>query len=459
MMIASSDLNTQTLEGSSVENSCLDKKSVSKEQSTNDVESLRRQLAELENSTSDIEHEDSIDWRQVIDTTNDAFLAVTTSGKILEWNAQAEKLFGWSRSEAVGMQLQETLFPPSGESDDRGGLQKIIVAQQSGDRIELSAQSRDGRVLPVEVSVSTMLRGSSFVFNMFIHDISNRRELQVQLAHAQKLESIGQLSAGIAHEINTPTQYVGDNARFVQEALGDVLVVLAAYRNLADAARAGKGISEALAAADAAIEEADLDYLTVELCSAIDQSLEGIDRVTKIVRAMKEFSHPGATVKTPTDMNGAIKNTITVATNEWKYVAHIETDFDASLPFVPCLPGDFNQVILNLIVNSAHSIADRLGESSCDKGTIRLATYSENDWAVIKISDTGTGIPEEIVSRIFDPFFTTKEVGVGSGQGLAIAHSVIVDKHNGTIAVENLPESGVCFTIRLPLETNCKESK
>lgn len=425
----------------------------------NDVEALRKQLAEIESLVPKVEHDDPIDWRQVIDTTNDAFLAVTTSGKILEWNVQAENLFGWSRRDAVGMQLQETLFLPSGEEDDRGGLQKIIVANQSGDRLELSATSRDGRILPVEVSVSTMLRGSSFVFNLFVHDISNRRELQVQLAHAQKLESIGQLSAGIAHEINTPTQYVGDNARFVQEALGDVLVVLAAYRNLSDAARAGEGVQEALAAADAAIEEADLDYLTVELCSAIDQSLEGIDRVTKIVRAMKEFSHPGATVKTPTDMNAAIKNTITVATNEWKYVADIETSFDESLPFVPCLPGDFNQVILNLIVNSSHSIAEVLGENACEKGKISLATYQEDNWAVIKITDSGTGVPDEIVNRIFDPFFTTKEVGVGSGQGLAIAHSVIVDKHEGTIAVENLPDSGACFTIRLPLETNNKESQ
>ncbi len=393
-----------------------------------------------------------IDWRQVVDTSNDAFLSVDTRGVLLEWNAKAEGLFGWRREEIIGKTLEQTILPPDPSAGLPGGLRLLAVDPERGKRLEVTARHREGSDLPAEVSVAAMRDGASFVFNAFVHDISSRRELQAQLAHAQKLESIGQLSAGIAHEINTPTQYVGDNTRFVQEAVEDLISVLGAFEGLAEAVRSGADPKPALAAADKAADDADLDYLKGELGLAIDQSLEGVERVATIVRAMKEFSHPGSSAKTPLDLAAAISNTITVATNEWKYFATIETDFDASLPSVPCLPGDFNQVILNLIVNGAHAIREVVGDTG-EKGVIAVATRLDGGEAVLTITDTGCGIPEEIVGKVFDPFFTTKEVGVGTGQGLAIARNVIVDKHGGSIDVQTAPGEGATFTIRLPLNS------
>lgn len=415
------------------------------------LEKLRAELRDLE-AAADLPKgdTDAINWREVVDTSNDAFLAADASGILIEWNANAERLFGWSRREAIGLSLEETILPGDRRANRPGGLRMLAMDRKQGKRIEVSARRRDGSELPAEVSVSTMRHASSFVFNVFIHDITQRRELQSQLAHAQKLESIGQLSAGIAHEINTPTQYVGDNTRFVQEAVADLLRAFEAYEALADVIRSGGDAAAAVDHATQIADDCDIPYLKEELGSAIDQSLEGIERVTTIVRAMKEFSHPGSAAKTPIDLASAVKNTITVATNEWKYVATIQTDFDKTLPAVPCLPGDFNQVVLNLIVNGAHAIREVVGDTG-RKGLLRVMTRRDGDDAVLSISDTGCGIPKAIMGRVFDPFFTTKEVGVGTGQGLAIARSVIVDKHGGSISVETEVGEGTTFTIRLPL--------
>jgi PAS domain S-box-containing protein len=267
------------------------------------------------------------------------------------------------------------------------------------------------------------------------------RESERQLRLAQKLESIGQLAAGIAHEINTPVQYIGDNAQFLSSAFQDLLRV----------------IEQQPPAAGDAIAEVDLPYLRSEIPSAIDQMQEGVDRVAKIVRAMKRFSHPGPAEKVPNDIHQAIESTVLVSRNEWKYVADLTTDFDPEMPPVPCIVGEFNQVILNLIVNAAHAIADVVKKSG-GKGAIAIATRKNGEFAEIRVSDTGCGIPEANRSKIFDPFFTTKEVGKGTGQGLAIAHSVIVQKHRGTIHFESEMGKGTTFIIQLPLAEG-KEGK
>lgn len=279
-----------------------------------------------------------------------------------------------------------------------------------------------------------------------------RKRIEVQLRHSQKLQAIGQLAAGIAHEINTPTQYVGDNIRFLQNSFADLSGLLRRYGQLYEAVRAGAVTPDLLVGIERAQQAADVDYLNEEIPKAIGQSLEGVGRVSKIVRAMKEFSHPDAAEKTPTDLNHAIETTLTVARNEWKYVADAVTDFDPALPAVPCLPGEFNQVMLNLIINAAHAIADVVGDGSRGKGTITVRTRRDGEWAEIQVSDTGTGIPERVRSRIFDPFFTTKAVGKGTGQGLAIAHAVVVEKHRGAITFETQEGSGTTFTVRLPLQ-------
>ncbi len=290
-------------------------------------------------------------------------------------------------------------------------------------------------------------------------DITERRVLESQLRQAQKLEGIGQLAAGIAHEINTPTQFVADNLTFLRDSWKSAYELLQLYRSsLRDSAGAlPAGVADAL---DEAETKCDLEFIAAEVPRAIDQSLDGSRRVAKIVRAMKEFSHPDSADKTAADLNKAIESTITVARNEWKYVAEIQTDFDETLPPVVCYPGDINQVILNLVVNAAHAIKEHVKNN--EKGRITIRTRMRGDIAEISVSDTGTGIPEAIHTRVFDPFFTTKEVGRGTGQGLSLAHTVVVKKHSGKIWFETEIGRGTTFFIHLPIkpdqpakETSC----
>jgi signal transduction histidine kinase len=246
---------------------------------------------------------------------------------------------------------------------------------------------------------------------------------------------------------------VGDNVRFLQDAFTDLAGLLEGYQTLLDAAKTADLVPDTVTEIEALQEEADIEFLVEEIPAAISQSLEGIGRVTGIVRAMKEFSHPGVEHKTAIDVNQAIESTITVARNEWKYVADLVTDFDPNLPPVPCLAGQFNQAILNMIINASHAIADATnGSQNGQRGTITVVTQHCDPWVEIRITDTGTGIPVAARDRVFDPFFTTKEVGHGTGQGLSIAHSVIVEKHGGAINFETETGHGTTFTIRLPLE-------
>lgn len=203
---------------------------------------------------------------------------------------------------------------------------------------------------------------------------------------------------------------------------------------------------------DSVSVDSDLPYLLQEVPKAIEQSLDGVQRVAKIVKAMKDFSHPGSQEKRAIDINKAIESTVAVARHEWKYVASVETDFQQDLPLVPCLIGEFNQVIPNLIINAAHAIATANAEGLREKGTITIRTYRRDEWAEIAIQDTGTGIPENLRPRIFEPFFTTKPVGQGTGQGLALAHSVIVKHHHGQIWFETEVGRGTTFFLRLPLQ-------
>jgi signal transduction histidine kinase len=282
-------------------------------------------------------------------------------------------------------------------------------------------------------------------------EIAERERVQRELAQAKKLESIGHLAAGIAHEINTPAQYVGDNIRFLKDVFADVDKLLRRFDRLLQAAKQDILTDELVAEVEAAVRDADVDFLSVEVPKAIGQSLEGIERVANIVRAMKEFAHPGNGHKQAVDLNRTILSTLTVSRNEWKYVAELVTDFAQDLPLVMCLAGDLNQVILNLVVNAAHAIADVVGDDSSGKGQLTVRTRRDQDWAEIRIEDTGTGIPEKIRDNVFDHFFTTKEVGKGTGQGLTIARSIVVEKHSGTIRFETEVGRGTTFIVRLPI--------
>ena len=227
--------------------------------------------------------------------------------------------------------------------------------------------------------------------------------------------------------------------------------MLAAYESLLNESLAGEVTRDRLEEIARLVDAADLGYLLEEAPRASAQALDGVRRVAEIVRAMKEFSHPGSGIKVPTDLNQAIRSTATVARNEWKYVAELVIHLDESLPPVLCLPGELNQAFLNLFVNASHAIADRQQrEGHEEPGTIIVSTDHVGDWVEVRVSDTGTGIPAAIVGRIFDPFFTTKEVGRGTGQGLTFVHSIVVDKHGGTISVDTEIGVGTTFTLRIP---------
>jgi len=276
-------------------------------------------------------------------------------------------------------------------------------------------------------------------------------ETHAQLLLAQKMESIGQLAAGVAHEINTPTQFVGDNTRFLKDTFEQLAPALGQVRQLLETAIAGGDCGREARAVKELFEEIELDYILEEFPTALDQSIEGLQRVSTIVKAMKEFSHSGPSEMALADLNRSLETTINVASHEWKYVAEIEKDLDSDLPHVFCHAGEIAQVLLNMIVNAAYALREKYGEEAGKKGVIRLSTRSAGRYVEIRVSDSGSGIPEEIRQRIFDPFFTTKAVGEGTGQGLSVAHKVVVQEHHGTISVESEVGVGTTFIIRLPL--------
>jgi len=378
-------------------------------------------------------------------------VTIDGSGRVTRWNAFAEKTFGVSADRVMYKPLKTCPVKWQWSLLERG-----VVSCRAGRKPvrldDLRFTRPDGNEGIVGFTISPLLLNGDWEGELLLlgADITERRLMERQIAQATKMESIGRLAAGIAHEINTPTQYIGDNLRFLQECFDDVNSVLRLSQQLLENLEENSVPPEQIEQFRRLMEQADIDYLLSEIPLAISQSLEGVERVTRIVRAMKEFSHPGTAEMTPVDINHALENTITVARNEWKYVADVVTDFAPNLPPVPCLPGEINQVFLNIIVNAAHAIADVVGNGSEEKGTITVSTSLKGNWVEVRISDTGTGIPESIRSKIFDPFFTTKEVGRGTGQGLAYAHSV-VEKHRGIIDFETEERKGTTFIIRLPL--------
>jgi len=275
--------------------------------------------------------------------------------------------------------------------------------------------------------------------------------LRTQLSRAQKMESMGALAAGIAHEINTPIQFVGDNIEFLGQAIEDYRRLLDAYRQLLKEAEAGS-VSQHTVDHIADMEKSiDLSFLDKEAPGAIAQSREGLAHIATITRAIREYAHMNVEdTKSETDVNEAIQSAVTLSRNEWKYVADMELDLDEKLPLIMCYPGDIKQVLINLIVNAAHAVGEVVGDGSRGKGRILITTRAEDDGLLLSISDTGPGIPAAIRDRIFDHFFTTKGKGKGSGQGLAITRELIVNKHHGAVTFTTRKGRGTTFEIRLP---------
>jgi PAS domain S-box-containing protein len=380
--------------------------------------------------------------RIVVDHSPDALILAAESGVIRFVNPGAEVLLDETSATLIGRDIWSFIHP-----DD---LDEVMSPAATGPvarpcRIRARDSAPWMSVEAIVGRVSEHDGSRSIVFNA--RDVSERQSLELELRHAQKLESVGRLAAGIAHEINTPIQFVGDNTRFLESAFADLNRLHDAYRELIPAASSAADRVEAVAKADAVAHDIDIDFLLEEVPMAIRQSLEGISRVATIVRAMKAFGHPGSEEMTRADLNEAINNTLIVANNEIKFVADVETDL-ADIPLVRCHLGDVNQVILNLVVNAAHAIA-----SAGPRGMIRISTRTVDGYVIIEVADTGTGVPPDIADKLFDPFFTTKEVGTGTGQGLALVRSLVVDRHGGTIDFTTEWGVGTVFTVRLPLET------
>ena len=389
---------------------------------------------------------------RLLDQLPTILIGLSPSLRVTRWNQTAAAVLGATADRVMGKPLSEAGIRWDGQRVHRAVT--ACRAQGGSIRVDdltyLRADGGEGLLgLTIHpVAGETDAPGGVTVIGA---DITERKQLERQLAQSQKLRSIGQLASGIAHEINTPTQYVGDNTRFLLEAFADLMSALNAYGELLAAARAGGFCPDRVRAVEEALRRADVDYLSAEIPVAVRHTLEGVERIAKIVRAMKEFAHPGREEKVPADLNGIIETTLTVARNEWKYVADVVTDFDPSLPPVACHPGEINQVVLNLIVNAAHAIEEAIGSTAGGKGLITVSTRRCDGWARVRVQDTGAGIPVAVQPRIFEPFFTTKPVGRGTGQGLAICHPVIVEKHGGRISFESEVGRGTTFTIDLPL--------
>jgi PAS domain S-box-containing protein len=336
-----------------------------------------------------------------------------------------------------------TLFPDLVAEDIVGRLR---VRGDTRRRHTTRLQRLDGQARTVELTARS-LRGANGVLLGalgLVRDVTEERRQEAEERHHQKLEALGRLSAGLAHEINTPIQFVGDNTRFLAEAYEAMLNLVKTYRSVLTGESGELPWAERKVLLEQAEQDADIDFLTSEVPSAVEQSLEGIERVASLVRAMKEFSYKDAGEFAPTDLNRLLTTTSTVARNEIKYTAEIELDF-ADVPPVAGSRSDLSQVFLNLLINAADAIA-----TSGRRGRIVVATRDVGGARVeVSIADDGPGIPEALRERIFEPFFTTKEVGKGTGQGLPLARSV-VERHGGSLRLACPPEGGTVFTITLP---------
>jgi signal transduction histidine kinase len=363
-------------------------------------------------------------------------------------NLAGRTMLGLDPSEDIAQLKLKECFP----SGKRGPEFEDYIKQAEANGTwsgECRMEGRHKKCFPVELQLLAHRSEEGRVTWLSI--IANDLTETIQLRQAQKMEAIGRLAAGIAHEINTPTQYVGDNTKFLKDSFQGMSNVLAAHRALSEAVRTGAATDELIRNIERVEAESDLAYLLEQIPCAIEETLEGVGRVSRIVGAMKEFSHPGKSEKCPTDLNRAIETTATVARNEWRYVADLTLDLDSRLPLVPCFAGEFNQVILNLVVNAAHAIGDVIRGKVTEKGTIAIRTRRDGEVVELRVSDTGSGIPEAVQPRIFEPFFTTKPVGQGTGQGLAFVYTTIVKKHGGSVRFETEPGKGTTFILRLPV--------
>jgi PAS domain S-box-containing protein len=396
--------------------------------------------------------ESNSESERLLASISSILIGLDADGRITRWNSVAEHTLGVAAPQAIGQALSACGVQWINH-DDVEAVARGLLGSASHHEVRFRDARGSERLLGL--TVTTMTHGVEGTPGRVVlgAEVTQRRVLEAQLRQAQKLEGIGQLAAGIAHEINTPMQYIGDNVKYLGDSVhaldplfGTVLELAAATEGEPPAER----VKTLIAQLSEQVAAADLEYLRRDLPSAVSQSLEGVDHVSRIVRAMKEFSHPGSGTKDPADLNHAVETTLAVARNELKYVADVTLQLTPDLPRVPCFSGEINQVLLNLFINAAHAIAEVVKNTPGSRGRITVSTHTLDGGIEIRIADTGAGIPEAVQSRIFEPFFTTKDVGKGTGQGLTMAHATIVSRHGGQLWFETTPGTGTTFFIRLP---------
>ena len=433
----------------------LDRERLARKQAESLLEEKSRQLfyanEELRSTASNLEKE-ATTLQMILQTAAEGIITFNAEGIIESSNPAADRIFDHVVSTLIGTNVRD-LLPASQEpllKLEQDGHFWTSVDQAVAKKV--MGKRRDDSVFEMELSGSRVEIEDRLLYTWIIRDITKRVTLERQLANAQKMESVGQLAAGVAHEINTPIQFIADNLYFLDNGLSSWSKLCDQLKALVSACKLGQETGVLCEEIEKSIDSSGLEFLKQEIPEAIRQSAEGANRVADIIRAMKTFTHPGERSKNPTDLNALIENTLTVSRNEWKYHAKLETQMATNLPKVPCYQAELGQSILNLIVNASHAIKESFEEDENIKGILRVATQLENGSIEIRISDNGPGIPAELREKIFEPFFTTKPVGIGTGQGLSIVFSVITEKHGGTIEIENDPEWSTTFLIRLPLE-------
>ncbi|HEY0402231.1 MAG TPA: ATP-binding protein [Blastococcus sp.] len=382
-------------------------------------------------------------YAAVVAATDDAVVTVSLEGLITSWNPAAVELYGFTSDEVLGCPIAGIFS--AGAPEIVEAMERVLAGERA--TFETVHLRGDGTTLQLLLTLTRICDGRDSVTGIvgIGRDIGDQKVRDAEFHQESKLESLGRLSAGLAHEINSPIQFVGDNARFLEEAYQELIRVVEVYRGLLDTSNPIGWMErqERVREVEAGI---DFDYLEKEIPSAVEQTLEGIERVSTIVRAMKTFSHPGHCEQVPADLNEAVDATVTVARHQIRDVADLRLEL-ADLPPVKCNIAELNQVFLNLIVNAA----DAIGETG-RRGLITVATAVDGEDAVIAISDTGGGIPDDVRCKMFDPFFTTKEVGRGSGQGLPLVRGVVQEGHGGTITVDSVLGAGTTFTVRIPID-------
>ncbi len=434
-------------------NRTADKQSVLTPESKDLLEAVANEVSKIiaqKEAQENVKNQEKY-FRALRDSSPEGIVTLDQSRQVVDTNPAFQNIFGFSLKEIKAKQLDNFILPQRLKKEGaeitsqitrrQNILKKTVRKTKKNQEIHCS-------IIGVPLNIDNQHRDYLLIYR----DITREKELEVQLMQANKMEAIGQLAAGIAHEINTPTQYVTSNIEFFQDVFPDLFKLIDNYTQLRKKIDPQTINAQFLQNLDEKIAATPVEFLREEIAAALTDSLEGLSKISKIVDAMRTFSHPSTDEKQDIDLNTIIQKTITVTRNEWKYDAALETDLEESLPPVMAFSDQISQVMLNLIVNAVHAIQAAKPKDKADKGWIKVVTQAGDSAVKIQVTDNGSGIPAEIQDKIFNPFFTTKEVGKGTGQGLSLIYNVVVENHQGKIYFDTEVGQGTTFTVELPIK-------